>query len=198
MPSLPTLTKIKFGSQVHHLAYKAPILVQNTNMKKYCTLLLITSGIFYITSCEQAATEKSADNKMGDSTVAFDLGKAREWIEGDNAKFMEEVKKGDSNALAAHYASDGLLMFDKSEPLKGNDIASAWGGAIRSGMKELKVTTTDVVGSAEVLAETGMFEVIGDGNKVVDKGKYVVVWKPENGGWKIYRDIGNSNMAPHK
>jgi hypothetical protein len=27
-------------------------------------------------------------------------------------------------------------------------------------------------------------------NKVKDKGKYVVIWKKENGQWKEYRDIG--------
>ena len=61
-------------------------------------------------------------------------------------------------------------------------------------MKELKLTTQDLTGNAELLVETGMFEVIGAGNKTLDKGKYIVVWKPENDGWKIYRDIGNSNL----
>ncbi len=165
----------------------------------YCSLLLIAGGMFFITSCENAATDKTAANTTGDTTAAsFDLGKAREWIESDNAKFMEEAKKGDSNALAAHYASDAWLMFDQMEPMKGSDIAKGWGGAIRSGMKELKVNTQDLIGNADLLAETGMFEVIGEGNKTLDKGKYVVIWKPENGGWKIYRDIGNSNMPPHK
>lgn len=163
-------------------------------MKKFCSLLLIAGAIAFITSCQETATEKTGDNTMADSTAAFDPGKARSWIENDNAKFMEEVKKGDSNALAAHYGTDAWLMFDNSEPVKGAAIASAWGGAIRSGMKELKLTTQDLTGNAELLVETGMFEVIGAGNKMLDKGKYIVVWKPENDGWKIYRDIGNSNL----
>lgn len=148
----------------------------------------------FITSCQETATEKTGDNTMADSTTAFDLNKARSWIESDNAKFMDEVKKGDSNALAAHYGADAWLMFDNSEPVKGSAIASTWSSAIKSGMKELKLTTVDLTGNAELLVETGMFEVIGAGNKTLDKGKYIVVWKPENDGWKIYRDIGNSNM----
>lgn len=170
-------------------------------MKKYNCLFLIASAITFATSCQESATEKTGNENITDTTASattFDLSKARSWIESDNAKFMEEVKKGDSNALAAHYASDAWLMFDNSEPLKGAAIASGWGGAVRWGMKELKVTTVDLIGNAELLVETGMYEMIGDGNKTLDKGKYVVVWKPENGGWKIYRDIGNSNMAPHK
>jgi ketosteroid isomerase-like protein len=169
-------------------------------MKKYCSLLWIAGGMFLITSCEHAATDKKTESTTSDSTTtpAFDLSKARQWIESDNAKFVEEAKKGDSNALAAHYASDAWLMFDHMEPMKGSDIAHGWGGAIRSGMKDLKVTTVDLTGNAELLAETGMFEVYGEGNKLMDKGKYVVIWKPENDGWKIYRDIGNSNMPMRK
>ena len=169
-------------------------------MKKYCALILFSGVLTFAMSCQETATDKTHDNTMGDTTAtasAFDLNNARTWIEGDNAKFSEEFKKGDSNALAAHYASDGWAMFDKSEPFKGAAIANAWGGAIRSGVKELKINTTDLTGNAELLVETGTYEMIGDGNKTLDKGKYVVVWKPADGGWKIYRDIGNSNMS-HK
>lgn len=167
-------------------------------MKKYCILLLIAGGVSYLTACDQATTVKSANNKMSDSAAAFDLSKARKWIENDNKKFEEDIKKGDSNAIAAHYGTDAWLMFDHSEPYKGKDIASAWGGAIRMGMKAARLTTVDLVGNAALLAETGMFEILGDGDKVLEKGKYVVVWKPENGGWKIYRDIGNSNRPASK
>jgi ketosteroid isomerase-like protein len=195
------LIVINFLFTEQRLYHYAHNLVQNIIMKKYCPLLLIATIMIFISSCQETANEKTDNNTMADTTSSannFDLDKARTWIESDNAKFMEEVKKGDSNALGAHYSSDAWLMFDNSEPAKGTAIASAWGGAIRSGMKELKITTADLTGNADLLAETGSYEVIGEGNKTLDKGKYVVVWKPENGGWKIYRDIGNSNMAPKK
>jgi ketosteroid isomerase-like protein len=168
-------------------------------MKKHSFFLLFTAAII-IASCEQQGTTTTGTNTSDSAAApAFDLAKARTWIENDNAKFVEEAKKGDSNAMAAHYASDGWAMFNNSEPFKGTAaIASAWGSAIRMGMKDIKVTTVDVVGGPEALAETGMYEMYGEGNKLIDKGKYVVVWKPENDGWKIYRDIGNSNMPPKK
>src|SRR5687767_2943533 len=120
-------------------------------MKKYRSLLLIAGAMAFMSACQETATEKTDDNTMTDTTAsatAFDIGKARTWIDSDNAKFMEEVKKGDSNALAAHYTPDAWLMFDNSEPLKGAAIVSAWGGAIRSGMKDLKITTVDLTGNA--------------------------------------------------
>ena len=171
-------------------------------MKKYNCLFLFASAITFATSCQESATEKTGNNSITDttaaSTPAFDLSKARSWIESDNAKFSEEAKRGDSTALAAHYTSDAWVMFNNAEPYKGAAIVTAWGSVVRSGMKELKVTTVDLIGNAELLVETGMYEAFGEGNKMLDKGKYVVAWKPENGGWKIYRDIANSNLPLHK
>ena len=49
-----------------------------------------------------------------------------------------------------------------------------------------------------MLAETAHYEMYGADNKLLDKGKYVVVWKPVNGEWKLYRDIWNSSMPAAK
>lgn len=67
------------------------------------------------------------------------------------------------------------------------------------GVKELKLDVQDVTGNEDMLTETGTYELIGDNNKSLDKGKYVVVWRNENGSWKIFRDIFNTNLpAPTK
>ncbi len=68
------------------------------------------------------------------------------------------------------------------------------------GIKDIKITTDDVIGNGDVLGETGKYEMYADNNKLVDKGKYVVLWKMENGEWKLYRDIWNTSMpaAPSK
>jgi ketosteroid isomerase-like protein len=128
------------------------------------------------------------------ASSTFDMGAAKASIEEENRMFTEEVKKGDSTALAAHYASDAQMLPPNSEPIKKDGIASAWGGFSRMGIKELKVNTTDLTGNQDLLAETGTYELMGADNKMMDKGKYVVVWKKENGAWKIYRDIFNTNM----
>ena len=160
-------------------------------MRKASFYLIIT---IFMLACNADSNETTADTKS-DST-AFDLQTARSLIESENEKFSDEMKKGDSVALGSHYASDGWLMFSNSEPIKGKDIVSAWGSVIRTGIKDIRLTTLDLTGNAELLAETGTYEIFGENNAAIDKGKYVVVWKPENGNWKIYRDIGNSNLPP--
>ena len=144
-----------------------------------------------LAACNNAATDSAAVIK--DST-GNDAAKVEEFIKSEGAKFDEEMKRGDSNALAAHYASDAVVMPPNSEIVKGKDVAGIWGGAIRMGVKSMKLNMTDVAGGGDVYAETGTYEMAGADNKTLDKGKYVTVWKKDNGSWKIYRDIRNTSM----
>ena len=162
-------------------------------MKKFSPAAVFIAALVLLLYCNTAPDQKESTAR---DTPAFDLSAARKWVAADNAKFSEEIKRGDSMAVAAHYASDAQLLLGNSEPRTGKGIAEAWGAVIRMGVKEFKINTTDLIGNAALLAETGIFEVYGEGNKLLDKGKYVVIWKPDNGAWKIYRDIGNSSL-PH-
>ena len=146
-------------------------------------------------SCDDASKTETTTAST-DSTTTFDLSAARKEIEADNTKFMDDVKKNDTNALAGYYHSEGRLMLSNGPSLAGKDISSGWGSFARTGGRELRVTTEDVVGNEDLLVETGAYEMLGDNNVSIDKGKYVVVWKKENGKWKIFRDIANSNNAP--
>lgn len=162
------------------------------------SFIVIAGSIVLLLACNTSRDEKATVEVK--DTTAFDLSAARSWIENDNEKFAEELKRGDSVAVAAHYTSDAWVMMANSEPAKGKDIAAVWGQVARMGIKDMKIKTVDLTGNADLLVETGTYELYGEGNKLLDKGKYVVVWKQENGTWKIYRDIGNSNLpaAPVK
>ncbi|MEJ7740856.1 MAG: DUF4440 domain-containing protein [Chitinophagaceae bacterium] len=160
---------------------------------KRIIFLLIVSSLTCLVACNDASNNETATMSTNDSS-SFDLSKTRADIEADNAKFMDEIKRGDSAALAEHYHSEGQVLMSNSEPVMRRDISSAWGSIIRMGVKELKITTTDVVGNKDLLVETGVYEDYGDKNAIIDKGKYIVAWRKENGNWKIYRDISNSNL----
>ena len=161
-------------------------------MKKvFLTTAIAVSVLF--SACNDASTDTAA-TATKDST-AYDAESVKEYIKKEAAAFEDEVRRGDSNALAAHYASDALIMPSNSEAIKGKDIAGFWGSAIRMyGVKDLKLEITDVTGSGDVVAETGNYEMIGADKKSLDKGKYVVVWKKEDGKWKMYRDMFSSNL----
>ena len=64
------------------------------------------------------------------------------------------------------------------------------------GVRNIKITTEEVSGGSEAVAEIGTYEMFGDKNVSLDKGKFIVVWKQENGKWKMHRDVWNSDMPP--
>ena len=152
---------------------------------------LIAAAVFFAACNNPSATDNANASK---DTVSNDDESVKAHIRNSASKFEEEVRRGDSTAMAAHYSSDAIVMPSNSDPVKGNDIVNFWGSVVRMGVKDLKLNITDIYGDGDVYAETGTLELFGADNKSLDKGKYVVVWKKENGNWKMYRDIWNSNL----
>ncbi|HLG41062.1 MAG TPA: DUF4440 domain-containing protein [Chitinophagaceae bacterium] len=163
-------------------------------MKKIYSLLII--AIILLPACSSESNEQNTGTKT--NSDAFDIQKARAFIDSINIKFSEKIKSGDSAWVASQYGSDAEILLDKSESIKGNDILSMWGVVARSEAKDWSFTTTDLQGDENFLIETGKYEIKDANQKLADRGKYVVVWKKENGEWKLYRDIGNSSPMEAK
>jgi ketosteroid isomerase-like protein len=50
-----------------------------------------------------------------------------------------------------------------------------------------------VNGNGETAWEDGRYTLLGTNGSTMDDGKYIVVWKHEADGWKMYRDMWSSN-----
>ena len=69
---------------------------------------------------------------------------------------------------------------------------------LKYGIKEFRDETTALYGNETNLIEEGKF-FMGDGKgNTIDKGKYLCVWRKEDGVWKIYSDIFNTSLPPAK
>jgi len=161
-------------------------------MKKSIQFLLSSILVIFFVACNDASTDNKPAAK--ESTVS-DNKSVEDYIRKEALNFGEEIRRGDSVALASHYAADAVVMPPNSDVVKGNDITGLWGGALRMGVKDFKLTITDITGGGDLFVETGNYEMFGADSKSLDKGKYVAVWKKENDNWKMYRDIWNSNLA---
>ena len=61
------------------------------------------------------------------------------------------------------------------------------------GVKEVELETVEAEGHGNTAIEVGKFTLYGADGQVIDKGKYIVIWKKEAGQWKLHRDIFNSS-----
>lgn len=152
-------------------------------MKKTIVTIILASALF---SCKPNAEKASS----------FDVENAKKEIATANQSFEDFVSKSDSIGLATNcYTKDAKLMSPNSDIISGREaLVSAFSSIFKSGITGIKLTTTEIWGDENTITEEGAMQLkIKDGT-VVEKGKYLVIWKKEDGKWKLHRDCYNSNL----
>jgi ketosteroid isomerase-like protein len=119
----------------------------------------------------------------------IDVEKERPVIESRDAEFSKYILEADSVALANMYTEDAQFG-----TLKGAEIPPALGKWIRNSIKNdsrnVTFKTVTLTADGELLVETGTGEVRSNAGELKSTFRYLVVWKKEDGVWKLYRDIG--------
>jgi len=149
-------------------------------MKKLLLCFLVSASLIACTNQE--------------TKTVFDLKNAKKEIEAADKEICSLLSKGDSVGAANMYSNDGKLMINNMPSITGKgNIASFWGGFTRMG-GNVSLTTLEVWGDENLISEEGLFEIKLKDGKVPDKGKYIVLWKKEEGKWKIHRDLSNTDL----
>jgi uncharacterized protein (TIGR02246 family) len=124
---------------------------------------------------------------------------ARSEIEAANTQFSAMTAKRDAAGLAALYAADGQLLPAGSEAIRGREeIRKFWQGALDSGVAAIALKTIEVFAAGSTATEVGQYELRDADGKVLDRGKYIVVWRHEGHNWRLLRDMFSTNASPPK
>ena len=67
--------------------------------------------------------------------------------------------------------------------------------AMDMGIKTAKLTTMEITEAGENAIEVGEYELGGADGQVLDRGKYLVIWKKEKGNWRLAKDIWNTSVS---
>ncbi len=123
---------------------------------------------------------------------------ARAEIEAVNEEFIAALNGGDAAGIAALYTEDAILLPPNSEMLEGREAVQAfWQGGMDMGIKEGKLETEVVEAQGNAAYEVGKYTLIIEppgGPTITDKGKYLVVWKRQEGSWKLHADMWNTSL----
>ncbi len=118
----------------------------------------------------------------------------QEAIQETMRNFTAHFSRGDAAAVARLYAQDAVIMPPNQDFVTGaKNIEGFWTGLITAGVRTVALETKQIEQYGEVVAEIGHYKVSIERNEVIDEGKYLVLWKQENGEWKLFRDIWNSS-----
>lgn len=127
---------------------------------------------------------------------------ARAAITAANTRATAAFNRGDVAAFATIYATDATLLPPNMAAIQGRPaISSFWQGAYGSGVRNVRLTTTElhVNGNEATEVGTAMLDVQSPQGTVAatDRGKYIVFWKrTPKGEWQWFRDIWNSDLPP--
>jgi uncharacterized protein (TIGR02246 family) len=120
---------------------------------------------------------------------------SRAEIAAVNRQFEDAARQGDLDRLASLYTHDAVALPPDGPLVKGRDnIKQMWGSiAQQIGLKEVRLSTLDFEQAGDTGYEVGEATLaISSGTAVV---KFVVVWKKEDGRWRLHRDIWNTKGA---
>ena len=116
-------------------------------------------------------------------------------IASANEKFMATFSKGDAAGMAALYTESGQILPPNSEIVTGKQaLQGFWQALMDMGIKEAKLEIVEIEDHGDTAIEVSKYTLRGEEGKVLDKGKYIVIWKLEQGQWKLHRDIFNSSI----
>jgi ketosteroid isomerase-like protein len=155
-------------------------------MTKILLGLLVATTLF---SCKETATPKPE----------FDLANAKKEIEAANETLTNAIAKGDTVAVGNSYTMDAKFLESNIPAVVGRaKIQNLWAGYINMGATKLKLTTLEVWGNENLITEEGTYDYKSKEDKPLGIGKYMVIWKKEDGKWKLHRDMANSDLPISK
>ena len=148
--------------------------------------------LFAVASCNDAEKSHTTIEK---ESKTFNIDSARKEIDKANIEFINLFNKNDSVGLANMFTTDGKSM-EPNEPafIGRSAIQTHYSIVMNAGANKLGLITTGLWGDQKMLAEEGEFTFIDKNGKQLDKGKYIVLWKIEDGKWKLFRDCYNSDL----
>ncbi len=130
-----------------------------------------------------------------DSAATFDLSATKKIIEEKNDRFTQAHITGDTTFLNNIFAKDAKALPPNSAAVVGRAAISAenakWVGF---SIKEFREQTSSFYGNEEYLIDEGTYFLRYGEENAIDSGKYLNVWKKEDGDWKMFTNMWNTSV----
>lgn len=126
--------------------------------------------------------------------------KIAEAIAQSNQLYSKGFEKHQASLVTDRYCADGAVMAPNAKSFDTQGaILAFYNGGYDHGIRKIVFHTVKLFGfSGTFVNEEGLYELKNEQEQIMDEGKYIVVWKKTKSGWKMYRDIFNTNLNPAK
>lgn len=129
--------------------------------------------------------------------VKFDIEPVKAHIIEMNKTYSKRFVTNDTAFYIERYCKDAEVYSPAVPAVKGRQAIRAFfytGGTNDETVIELP--TGNIYGNADLVVEDGTYNFPDGKGGSVDKGKFIALWKQEDGKWKLYREIWNTDLPP--
>lgn len=153
-------------------------------MKKASVLLAITLlGILVA-----GASDRSPGS-------AFDVTAIRKVVAEKNNQFTKAHVTREVAIINNYFTRDAKIFLPNADIVTGSAaIAELNREYVKLGITEFREETTALYGNEDYLIEEGKYSMTFGKPSVLENGKYLNIWKKEDGDWKVFSNIWNSSM----
>ena len=110
-------------------------------------------------------------------------------------QFQKSIEQGDLGNIGNLYTEDAKILPPNMDMLEGRDsIQAFWQRASEMGIKSYQPEILEVEYSGNLGFFLGKYTLYGDVNQIINKGKFITIFKNIDGEWRVYRDIFNSSI----
>lgn len=156
-------------------------------MKNVLRLTILICTVGAIVSCTKPTVEVV-------ETREVDLTADKNAIASQGQRFTDALKKGDVNLIGTLYTTDAKILDQNAPSYVGRDaIVKHYADVVQDSITNMKGTSLGMWGDTTMFVDEGTLEVSNTAGKLLDRGKYLVVWKKVDGQWLIFRDMYNSD-----
>ncbi|MFT4570629.1 MAG: ketosteroid isomerase-like protein [Hyphomicrobiaceae bacterium] len=157
------------------------------------TGMLLCAGLVFLVSVSTGLAEGRASGEPRDASAV------RRSIEAANATWMDAYRNGDTRAMSSIFTVNANLFPPSDVILEDRASIVEYFATQRGlGMRDLRLSTLEVVTMGEVAYEIGtyavMFEDEEPAGRRSDAGRYFVIWRDdEKGGWHYQTGFWSSD-----
>jgi ketosteroid isomerase-like protein len=118
-------------------------------------------------------------------------------LDGMSKAFEDAMRKGDTTAVAAMYAEDGVILPPNHARVQGREGIAAYMKGMTDAGLSLKLAPGDSWIEGSLGVRSGSYIVLDKEQKEIDHGKWLEVWrKGADGKWLMVSDMWNSDDPP--
>jgi ketosteroid isomerase-like protein len=129
--------------------------------------------------------------------TGFDISTAKNHIAEMNKSYSKRFTTNDTAFYTTRYCKDAQVFSPNVPAVAGRDaISKFFYGDGKNTETVIELPIGNIYGNEELVVEEGTYNFPDGKGGSIDKGKFIALWKMEDGQWKLYREIWNTDNAP--